>query len=159
MTLTLLLFGYGVSITSFLTIVYVRSEYYKHLYQNVLWDSYSLERIRLFFQKIEPLLKLMYPIADKLNKRKGRPATNRRFQLRFVIWWKFFALGSQTNAVDRLNKSPELQQILEAPVNPYTRANLRRFLKDVGGEGFRRMGFLLGLKLLKKGYLIPRKLS
>ena len=157
MTLTLLLFGYGVSITSFLTIVYVRSEYYKHLYQNVLWDSYSLERIRLFFQKIEPLLKLMYPIVDKLNKRRGRPATNRQFQLRFVLWWKFFAPRSQKNAVDRLNKSPELQQILEAPVNPYTRASLRRFLKDVGEEGFRRMGFLLGLKLFKKGIIDTSK--
>ena len=157
MTLTLLLFGYGVSITSFLTIVYVRSEYYKHLYQNVLWDSYSLERIRLFFQRIDPLLKLMYPIVDKLNKRRGRPATNRRFQLRFVLWWKFFAPGSQKNAVSRLNKSPELQQILEAPVNPYTRASLRRFLKDVGEEGFRRMGFGLGLKLLKKGIIDTSK--
>ena len=157
MPLTLLLFGYGVSITSFLTIVDVRSEYYKHLYQNVLWDSYSLERIRLFFQKIDPLLKLMYPIVDKLDKRRGRPATNRRFQLRFTIWWKFFAPGSQNNAVNRLNKSPELQQILEAPVNPYTRASLRRFLKDVGEEGFRRMGFFLGLKLLKKGIIDTSK--
>ncbi|MHA2306547.1 MAG: hypothetical protein ACXACU_14270 [Candidatus Hodarchaeales archaeon] len=157
MSLTLLLLGYGVSITTFLTIVYVRSEYYKHLYKNVLWDSYSLERIRLFFQKIELLLKLMYPIVDKLNRRRGRPATDRRFQLRFVIWWKFFSPGSQKNAVDRLNKSPELQQILEAPVNPYTRASLRRFLKDVGEEGFRRMGFLLGLKLFKKGILDTSK--
>ena len=71
MPITLLLLGYGVSITTFLTIVYVRSEYYKHLYQNVLWDSYSLERIRLFFQKINPLLKLMYPIVDKLNMGEG----------------------------------------------------------------------------------------
>ncbi|MHA2347107.1 MAG: hypothetical protein ACXACP_10335 [Candidatus Hodarchaeales archaeon] len=44
MPITLLLLSYGVIMTSFLTIVYVRSEYYKHLYQNVLWDSYSLER-------------------------------------------------------------------------------------------------------------------
>ncbi|MHA1944586.1 MAG: hypothetical protein ACW97W_00690 [Candidatus Hodarchaeales archaeon] len=144
-------------VTTFLTVVAVRSEYYKHLYQNVLWDSYSLERIRLFFQKIEPLLKLMYPIVDKLNKRRGRPATNRRFQLRFVIWWKFFAPGPQKTVVDRLNKSPELQQILEAPVNPYTRACLRRFLTDVGEEGFRRMGFGLGLKLLKKGIIDTSK--
>ena len=157
MPITLLLLSYGVIVTSFLTIVYVRSEYYKHLYQNVLWDSYSLERIRLFFQKIAPLLKLIYPIVDKLNKRRGRPATNRRFQLRFVIWWKFFAPGPQKTAVNRLNKSPELQQILEAPVDPYTRSSLRRFLKDAGEEGFRRMGFLLGLKLLKKGIIDTSK--
>jgi hypothetical protein len=158
MPITLLLLSYGVITTSFLTLVYVRSEYYKHLYQNVLWDSYSLERIRLFFQKIEPLLKLMYPIVDKLNKRKGRPATDRRFQFRFVIWWKFFAPGPQKTAVDRLNKSPELQQILEAPLSPYTRSSLRRFLKDMGEEGFRRIGFSLGLKLLKKGILDTSKL-
>jgi hypothetical protein len=157
MSLTLLLLSYGVIATSFLTIVYVRSEYYKHLYQNVLWDSYSLERMRLFFQKIDPLLKLMYPIVDRLNKRRGRPATNRRFQLRFVIWWKFFAPGPQKTAVDRLNKSPELQQILKAPVNRYTRASLQRFLKDVGEEGFRHMGFLLGLKLLRKGIVDASK--
>jgi hypothetical protein len=74
-----------------------------------------------------------------------------------VIWWKFFNPGPQKTAVDRLNKSPELQQILEAPVNPYTRASLHRFLKDVGEEGFRRMGLLLGLKLLKKGIIDTSK--
>lgn len=157
MPITLLLLSYGVIITSFLTIVYVRSEYYKQLYQNVLWDSYSLERIQQFFQKIDPLLKVMYPITDRLNKKIGRPATDRHFQLRFVIWWKFFNPGPQKTAVDRLNKSPELQQILEAPVKPYTRSSLRRFLKDVGEEGFRRMGLLLGLKLVKKGIIDTSK--
>ena len=157
MPITLLLLSYGVIMTSFLTIVYVRSEYYKQLYQNVLWDSYSLERIRQFFQKIDPLLKVMYPITDRLNKKIGRPATDRHFQLRFVIWWKFFNPGPQKTAVDRLNKSPELQQILEAPVKPYTRSSLQRFLKDVGEEGFRRMGLLLGLKLVKKGIIDTSK--
>ena len=59
--------------------------------------------------------------------------------------------------MDRLNKSPELQQILEAPVKPYIRSSLRRFLKDVGEEGFRRMGLLLGLKLVKKGIIDTSK--
>jgi len=83
-----------VMVTTFLTVVAVRSEYYRQLYQNVLWDNQSLERIRLFFQRINPLLKLMYPVVDKLNKGRGRPATDRRFQLRFLLWWKFFVPGS-----------------------------------------------------------------
>ncbi|MHA1971621.1 MAG: hypothetical protein ACTSW1_01440 [Candidatus Hodarchaeales archaeon] len=136
--------------TSFLTIAVVRAEHYRILYQEVFYDSQSLERVRNFFKKIEPALKSLYPIVDGLNKKRGRPATDRRFQLRFIIWWKFFAPLPQQTAVNRFNSSPELRKILGAPLNPYTRSSLRRFLKDLGEENMVKMTAKLLGKLLKK---------
>jgi len=150
MTITALLFIYSVIMTSFLTIAVVRAEHYRILYQEVFYDSQSLERVRNFFKKIEPALKSLYPIVDGLNKKRGRPATDRRFQLRFIIWWKFFAPLPQQTAVNRFNSSPELRKILGAPLNPYTRSSLRRFLKDLGEENMVKMTAKLLGKLLKK---------
>jgi len=150
MTITGLLFIYSVIITSFLTIAVVRAEHYRILYQGVFYDSQSLERVGNFFKKIEPALKSLYPIVDGLNKKRGRPATDRRFQLRFIIWWKFFAPLPQQTAVNRFNSSPELRMILNAPPNPYTRSSLRRFLKDLGEENMVKMTAKLLGKLLKK---------
>ena len=109
MSTTLLLFSYGVGITIFLTVMVVRSEYYRHLYLQVAWDQYSLENIANFFHRMTPILNGIYPFMDKLNKKQGRPATDRRFQLRFIIWWKLFGPQGQQTAVNRLNRSPSLQ--------------------------------------------------
>ena len=121
----------------------VRSEYYRHLYLQVAWDQYSLENIANFFHRMSPILISIYPFVDQLNKKQGRPATDRRFQLRFLIWWKLFGPQGQQTAVNQLNRSPSLQQILKAPVRPYTRYSLRRFLNDIGESGFQRIGVSL----------------
>ena len=157
MTITALLFIYTVIITSFLSIAVIRAEHYRILYQEVFYDCQSLERVRNFFKKIEPALKSLYPIVDSLNKKRGRPATDRRFQLRFIIWWKFFAPLPQQTAVNRFNSSPELRMILKAPPNPYTRSSLRRFLKDLGEENIVKMTAKLLGKLIKKKILDTSK--
>ena len=100
----------------------------------------------------------MYPVVDKLNKNKGRPATDRRFQLRFLIWWKFFSPGPQETAVNKLNGSPELQKILEAPMKKYTRSSFRRFLKAIGELGFIKMGSTIVTNLINKGVLDTSKI-
>ena len=153
MTITLLLFVYGVGITIVLTLSVARSEYYRQLYLEVTWDQYSLENVKYFFRKIKPVLNRLYPIVDKLNKKQGRPATDRRFQLRFIIWWKIFGPQGQQTAVNQLNNSPSLQKILEAPVKDYTRSSLRRFLSDLGESGLRQMGVSL-VKFLHRKKLI-----
>ena len=150
MIMTALLFSYGLSTSLFLIVLYAKGEHWNKLYQQALMDSYSLERIRVFFQKLQPLFRLLYPLVDRLNKPHGRPATDRRFQLRFLFFWKFFCPGSPSNAVNRLNKSPELQQILEAPIKPYTRYSLRRFLQAVGEEGFIKMGLLVIAEMIRR---------
>lgn len=153
MLTTLLLFSYGVGTTIFLTVMVIRSEYYRHLYQNVAWDHYSLENIKIFFQRINSVLTEIYPLIDRLNKGQGRPATDRRFQLRFVIWWKLFGPRGQQTAVRELNRSPSLQYILQMPVDPYSRSSLRRFLQDLGEDGFQEIGVRLVKFLIEAQYL------
>ncbi|MCK4815980.1 hypothetical protein KA005_09420 [bacterium] len=153
MTNILLLFSYGVGVTIVLTVMVVRSEYYRHLYLEVAWDQYSLENIRSCFYHLSPVILLLYPLVDRLNKRQGRPATDRRFQLRFVIWWKLFGPIGQQSAVETLNRSPSLQKILAAPQDPYTRSSLRRFLHLLGEPGFQEIGIILVKFLVKKKYL------
>ena len=116
-------------------------------------DSYSLERVRLFFQRLQPLFRILYPLVDRLDKRVGHLPTDRHFQLRFLFLWKFFLPIAPATAIDKFNKSPEMRQILEAPETDYTRWSLRRFLKAVGEEGFMKMGLLIITDLVKKGVL------
>ncbi len=153
MFLSTILFGYSLGTTFLLIVLYVRGNHWKKLYQQALLDSYSLERVRLFFQRLQPLLKMLYPLIDRLNKSMGRPATDRRFQLRFLFLWKFFLPIAPATAIDKFNKSPEMRQILEAPETDYTRWSLRRFLESVGEEGFIKMGLLIITDLVKKGVL------
>jgi len=120
-------------------------------------DHYSLERIRQFFNTLQPVLKVLYLVVDKLDKKKGRKATDRRYQFRFVLWWKFFAPVPVQTAVERVNSSPELKQILGAPEKPYTRYSLRRFLQDLGEEGFLKMILLTVVILGKKGIINASK--
>jgi hypothetical protein len=158
MLTTLLLLMYGGGITIVLTVMVIRSEYYRQLYLEVAWDCYSLENIKCFFQRMNFVLTELYPVVDVLNKKRGRPATDRRFQLRFVIWWKLFGPQGQQTAVKDLNRSPTLQQILRAPETPYTRASLRRFLYDLGEERFQLIGVAIVKYLLKKKLLTLSKL-
>ena len=116
MITTLLLFSYGVGVTIVLTVMVIRSEYYRYLYHEVAWDEYSLENVKTTFQHLNSVISEVYPIINKLDKLRGRPATDRRFQLRFVIWWKLFGPESQQTAVDTLNRSPSLRKILRAAV-------------------------------------------
>lgn len=153
MILTTVLFSYSIGTTFLLIVLYVRGDHWKKLYQQALMDSYSLERVRLFFQRLQPLFKILYPLVDRLNKRVGHPPTDRRFQLRFLFLWKFFLPIAPATAIDKFNKSPEMRQILEAPETDYTRWSLRRFLETVGEEGFMKMGLLIITDLVKKGVL------
>ncbi|MFX0060662.1 MAG: RNA-guided endonuclease TnpB family protein [Candidatus Hermodarchaeota archaeon] len=83
-------------------------------------DSYALERVRRFFQTLRPVLGVLYRFVDQLKKKTGRPPTDYHFQLRFILWWKFFEPVPLTTAVRRFNHSPELRKLLEAPPGPYT---------------------------------------
>lgn len=148
-----LLFNYILGVHLFLIVLYVRGQHWKKSYQEALMDSSSLERVRQFFKTIQPLLKLLYPLVDRLNKPVGHPSTDRRFQLRFLFWWKFFAPLPKSTAIKRFNTSPNLQTILEAPEKPYTRFALRRFLEAIGDGGFIQMGLLIIAMLVKKGVL------
>lgn len=66
LTIIPLLFAYCLGSTLFLTILYARGTYWKNVYQNALWDTHSLERVRHFFKRIKPILKVMYPVVDEL---------------------------------------------------------------------------------------------
>lgn len=150
---TLLLLSYGVGVTIVLTFAIRRSENYRHLYHQVAWDQYSLETVKWFFQRMRPVLETIYPVVDKLNKDQGRPPTDRRFQLRFIIWWKLYGPTGQKTAVDEFNRSTVLPEILQAPPDRYTRYSLRRFLTDLGENGFQQIGITLVRYLLKHKYL------
>jgi len=159
MITTLLLFSYGVGTTIVLTVMVIRSEYYRHLYHNVAWDHYSLENVKLFFRRMNSVLATIYPLVDQLNKGQGRPATDRRFQLRFVIWWKLFGPKGQQTAVRDFNHSPSLQSILQSPANPYSRSSLRRFLQDLGEKGFQEIGVKLVKFLVEAKYLTLSRIT
>ncbi|MFX0065582.1 MAG: hypothetical protein ACFFC7_25705 [Candidatus Hermodarchaeota archaeon] len=66
-----------------------------------------------------------------MKAKRGRPATDYRFQLRFLMWWKMFGPVPLATAVRRFNQSPELRQLLGAPASAYTRFALLRFLKKL----------------------------
>lgn len=159
MLMTLLLFSYGVGTTIVLTVMVIRSEYYRHLYRNVAWDKYSLENVKVFFWRINSVLTKLYPLVDRLNKQQGRPATDRRFQLRFVIWWKLFGSKGQQTAVRELYRSPSLQSILQAPADSYSRSSLRRFLKDLGEEGFQEIGVKVVKFLIESKYFTLSRIT
>lgn len=159
MTITLLLFSYGVGVTIVLTVMVLRSEYYRQLYHQVAWDQYSLERVKITFQQLNSIISTLYPLIDRFNKPVGRPPTDRRFQLRFVIWWKLFGPEGQQTAVDIFNQSPSLQQIIQAPPVQYTRSSLRRFLHLLGETGWQEIGVTLVQLLIEKDYLSLSRLT
>ena len=147
------LLGYAVVLHLLLIFLLARGNHWKRLYQNVLLDAYALERVRVFFQTLEPVLKVLYRFLDRLRSNTGRPPTDYRFQFRFVLWWKFFHPVPLAAAVRRFNKSPALKQILAAPAAPYTRFSLRRFMKKLAGGTVPKMCFWLVADLVKKGIL------
>lgn len=159
MNTTILLFSYGVGTTIVLTVMVIRSEYYRHLYHNVAWDHYSLENVKIFFRRMNSVLTELYPLVNQLNKGQGRPATDRRFQLRFVIWWKLFGPRGQQTAVRELNHSPSLQYLLQSPVDPYSRSSLRRFLQDLGEDGFQEIGVTLVKFLIEAKYVTLSRIT
>lgn len=119
MLINFALLGYAVVLHLLLIFLLARGSHWKRLYQTVLLDAYALERVRVFFQILEPVLKVLYRFLDRLRSKTGRPPTDYRFQFRFVLWWKFFNPVPLAAAVRRFNKSPALKQILDAPATPY----------------------------------------
>ena len=150
---THLLLIYILIIHGFLFVSVTRLYYWRKQYKMTLLDTYSLERIRKFFQVLKPILQLCYQVVDSLNKGKGRPATDRQFQLRFIIWWKFFGPIPKATAVRYLNNSPNLQKILQTPDEPYTRQSLTRFEEALGEVKIRQMSSFLLRNFLKRGHL------
>jgi hypothetical protein len=122
-------------------------------YQTVVLDTYALERIRKFFQTLQPVLKRLYPLVDRLKARHGRPATDYRFQLRFLLWWKVFGPVPMATAVRRFNQSPELHNLLGAPASAYTRFALLRFLKKLQPRTIATMCLQLLKDWLATGFL------
>lgn len=147
------LLGYALVLHLLLIFLFVRGNYWKSVYQNVLLDSYALERVRVFFQTLEPILKICYKFLDRLRCKKGRPPTDYRFQFRFLLWWKFFQPIPLTTALRKVNHSPELQQVLEAPQEPYTRFSLGRFLKKLGVGSLTKRCFWILADFIQQGIL------
>lgn len=122
-------------------------------YQTVVLDTYTLERIRRFFQTLQPVLKRLYLLVDRLKAKRGRPATDYRFQLRFLLWWKVFGPVPMATAVRRFNQSPELRQLLGASASVYTRFALLRFLKKLQPRTIATMCLQLLKDWLATGFL------
>jgi hypothetical protein len=131
MLIFLAIFGYVCSLHLLLIYLLIWGQQWRIRYQTVLLDTYALERIRGFFQTLQPVLKRIYPLVDRLKARRGRPATDYRFQLRFLLWWKMFGPVPMATAVRHFNQSPELRNLLNAPAAVYTRFALLRFLKKL----------------------------
>ncbi|MFX0091104.1 MAG: transposase [Candidatus Hodarchaeota archaeon] len=153
MLLIITIFVYFVFLHLLLIFLFAWGNHWKQLYQAVLLDSYALERVRRFFQTLRPVLNYLYRAVDRLQQRKGRPPTDYRFQLRFLLWWKFFEPVPLTTAVRRFNHSPELQQVLQAPSKPYTRFAMYRFLKKLQAQMVSRMCLQILLDLIQQGVL------
>ena len=95
MLTTFILFIYGVVTTIVFTVMVIRREYYRHFYLDVAWDQYSLENDTNFFHRMSRILLDIYPFVDQFNKKQGRFTIDRRFRLRFIIWWKLFSPQGQ----------------------------------------------------------------
>ncbi len=95
----------------------------------------STERIELFFRTISPLLQELYPIVDRYLPQRGRKPLDHHFQLRFLIYHWVFGNDSLYASLKRLNRSPDLQRLLDIPVNRYHPTTLHLFLTRIGKSG------------------------
>lgn len=131
MTLNTLLLGYGCLTSLLLVFLSGKWRTYRKWYQILLINPNSQFRVHRFFTELKPVFKSFEPHLKGLNALTGHPLTDVAFQLRWVVWWKFFGPRSLQQALRQFNEAEFLQAVLQAPPIKYTREIFHTFRKKL----------------------------
>ena len=110
-------------------------------------------RVQRFFLEMDPVFHRFYPLLDRLKSPRGRPATDYRFQFRWLVWWKFFGPPILQQAIRAFNHSPFLHTVLRAPTHLYSREIFHGFRQKLGAGPLERMQALLIQEFTRQGLL------
>lgn len=143
MTFQHLLSTYSLGSTVILIFLSLQNRRFWKWYRVLLLNPDAPLRVQRFFIEIEPVFQRFYPLLDRLKCHRGRPATNYRFQFRWMAWWKFFGPPNLQQAIRTFNQSKFLQNLLRAPSQLYSREIFHGFRKKLGTGTLERMQALL----------------
>ncbi|MFQ5821769.1 MAG: hypothetical protein ACE5I5_17420, partial [Candidatus Heimdallarchaeota archaeon] len=143
MTFQHLLSTYSLGSTVILIFLSLQTHRYRKWYRVLLINPDAPLRVQRFFLEMEPVFQRFYPLLDRLKCRRGRPATDYRFQFRWMVWWKFFGPQKLQQALRTFNQSQFLPNLLRAPSKLYSREIFHSFRKKLGDATLERMQALL----------------
>ena len=153
MTVQHLLSGYSLITTVILIFLSLQNSRYRQWYRQLLLNPDAPLRVKRFFIEMESVFQRFYPLLDRLKRKRGRPATDYRFQLRWLAWWKFFGPPKLQKAIRIFNRSKFLNKLLRAPAKPYSREIFHGFRKKLGTGTLERMQALLIERFHNQGLL------
>jgi len=153
MTIQFLLSVYCVGSTVILIFRSLQFRQFRTWYRTLLLQPEAPLRVQRFFIELDPVLQRFYPLLDRLKCPRGRPATDYRFQFRWLLWWKFFGPRVLQQAIRVFNHSSFLHTVLRAPAHPYSREIFHGFRKKLGAGPLERMQALLIQGFARQGLL------
>ena len=153
MTSQLLLSGYSLVTSVILIFLCVQNRRHRKWYRQLLINPDAPLRVQRFFIEMASFFQRFYPLLDRLKNTRGRPATDYRFQFRWLAWWKFFGPKQLQKAIRTFNQSKFLKKLLRAPTKPYSREIFHGFRKKLGPSTLQRMQALLITQFEHQGLL------
>ncbi len=158
MTVQVLLSVYCVGSTVILIFLSLQFRQFRTWYRTLLLHPEAPLRVQRFFIEMHPVLQPFYPLLDPLNASRGRPATDYRFQFRWLLWWKFFGPPILQHAIRTFNHSSFLHTVLGAPSRLYSREIFHGFRHKLGDGALERMQALVLQNFTRQGLLSWRLL-
>lgn len=139
MILQALLLGYSSVASLLLVFLYGKWQRYTNWYQVLLINPHSQFRVHRFFTELDPVIDDFQPHLQVLLASTGHPLTDVAFQLRWLIWWKFFGPRTLQKALRVFQESDFLQVLLRAPAGDYTREIFHTFRKKLEAQALDAM--------------------
>jgi hypothetical protein len=158
MTIQFLLSVYCVGSTVILIFLSLQFRQFRTWYRTLLLQPEAPLRVQRFFIELDPVLHHFYPLLDRLKCPRGRPATDYRFQFRWLLWWKFFGPRVLQHAIRVFNHSSLLHTVLRAPTHPYSREIFHGFRKKLGPDVLEHLQALVLQDFTRQGLLSWRLL-
>ena len=153
MTFQFLLSIYCVGSSVILIFLSLQIRQFRTWYRVLLLQPEAPLRVQRFFLEMDPVVQRFYPLLDRLKCSRGRPATDYRFQFRWLVWWKFFGPQILQQAIRAFNHSPFLHTVLRAPSHLYSREIFHGFRKKLGAGPLERMQALVIQDFARQGLL------
>ncbi len=153
MTFQFLLSIYCVGSSVILIFLSLQIRQFRIWYRVLLLQPEAPLRVQRFFLEMESVFHRFYPLLDHLKCPRGRPATDYRFQFRWLVWWKFFGPPILQQALRAFNHSPFLHTVLRAPSHLYSREIFHGFRKKLGAGPLERMQALVLQDFARQGLL------
>ena len=112
MSIIALLSGYCFITTGILIFLLNERIKYRNWYRTLLINPDSPFRIKRFFLEMEKTFQDFYSELADLKNERGCPLTDYRFQIKWLVWWKFFGAFKPCTAIREFNSSSFLRKLL-----------------------------------------------